>query len=462
MAVNEKHLTALREITGDGGLRTHEDLDGLDPGIDAGNFRCGVLVRPSDIDELGKILAYCSSNHIGVVAHGGRTGLAMGAVSSDGEIAVETSRLASIVSLDPVAGTVIAEAGVTLERIEKAANEYDLSVGIDLGARGTATIGGMVSTNAGGIEAFRNGITRNRVTGLQAVLADGTVFNELKEVTKANEGIDVKQLFIGAEGTLGVVTQVCLNLVPIERNRMTALVSVGEPQDAVSLYRLLHNRRDGRLLSAEMMLPAYARQAAKELNSESVLAFEPDHDATFALFEIANENGDGESFLQSVLGEAVENGAIHNAVIAKNDRERDAMWRLREESFAAEASYPHQLWFDVSVPLGRIQHYLETVERDVAALDPALALFTIAHIGDGNIHTTVASMEPLESIENQVRDICYEPLVELNGSFSAEHGIGLEKRDYLARYACPNKLKLMQLIKASLDPNGIMNPGKIL
>lgn len=462
MTIDSSHIDGLRRIVGETGIRTSDDLKGLDPGTDHENFDCGVLIRPSTVDEVSRVLAYCNEHVIGVVTQGGRTGLAMGAISKPGEIAIETSLLDNIISLDPIAGTAVVEAGVTLEKIEKAANEHGLSVGIDLSARGSATVGGMVSTNAGGIEAFRNGITRHRVVGLQAILADGKILNELKQVTKANEGIDIKQLFIGAEGTLGIVTQICLNLVPVQHNKMTALVSVDTPEDAITVYRNFRNRRDGQLLSAEMMLPAYARQAAKELDRESTLAFESDTKATFALFEVADENNSGVRFLEDVLEKCIERGSVRNAVVAKNDRERDEMWQLREESFAAEASYPHQLWFDVSVPLGRFQEYLDQVTKEIAQLDPSLALFIIAHIGDGNIHTTVASMQSLGPIEDEVRHINYRSLTDMGGSFSAEHGIGLEKRRYLAKYACPRKMSLMQSIKHTFDPAGIMNPGKML
>lgn len=462
MTVSSEHIESLRRTCGDSGVLNASDLTGHDPGAHPDNLCAGALVRPASTAEVSAVLAYCNTHGIGVVTQGGRTGLAMGAVSTVQEIVLDTSRLHGIESLDAVGGTAIVEAGVTLEALEQKANEVGLSVGIDLSARGTATIGGMVSTNAGGIEAFRNGITRQRVLGLEAILADGRVLNDLKEVSKANEGIDVRQLFIGAEGTLGVVTRIALSLVPHEPRRVTVLVSLDATGDAVRLFRQFRNASGGRLLSAELMRPAYARAAAKQLGRESTLDFEQNGGATFALYEVADDRGSGESFIEEIIGAAVERGEARNAVIAKNERQRDEMWQLREDSFAAEASYAHKLWFDVSVPLGNLDSYIATVESQTRSFDSTLAVLVIAHIGDGNVHTTVASMSSMEECEQAIRAIQYEPLAALNGSFSAEHGIGLEKREYLARYGCPTKLALMQSIKTALDPMGIMNPGKIL
>jgi len=420
------HVESLRRICGDAGVKTADDLSGRDPGAHPDNLGAGLLVRPSTIDEVSATLAYCNTHAINVVPHGGRTGLAMGAVSTAQDLVLDTSRLGAIETLDAVGGTAIVEAGVTLQQLEQVANDVGLSVGIDLSARGTATIGGMVSTNAGGIEAFRNGITRQRVLGLEAVLADGRVVSDLKQVSKANEGVDVGQLFIGAEGTLGIVTRIAISLVPHERERVTVLVSLDTTDQAVRLFRKFRNAAGGRLLSAELMRPAYARSAAKQLDLEGTLEFESDRK------------------------------------IASNERQRDSMWKLREDSFAAEANHLYRLWFDVSIPLGHLDDYIATVEARTAEFDSNLAVFIIAHIGDGNVHTTIASMSPLDQIEHAIREIQYEPLASLNGSFSAEHGIGLEKREYLERFSCPTKLAVMQSIKATLDPVGIMNPGKIL
>ena len=320
----------------------------------------------------------------------------------------------------------------------------------------------MVSTNAGGIEAFRHGVMRHRVLGLEAVLPDGRVLDDLKRVTKANEGYDVKQLFIGAEGTLGIVTQVALDLVPRGAGRATALVSCPGVGDAVKAFRRLRNRADGELLAAEIMWPDYAHATAGQLGAAEVLAFESEPDAVFVLIEVADDDGGGEAFLERALGACFEAGEARNGVIAKNRRERDTIWSIREESFLCDREYPHGYWFDVSVPLGELAGYADRLFAQIGEICPDLKLFMFGHLGDGNLHLTITSGREMPDLADPISEAVYADLAAMGGSFSAEHGIGIDKREELERYAPPERLAMMRAIKAAIDPQGIMNPGKIL
>ena len=452
----------LKKIVGVNGIQGPDTVAGLDPGWHQENLDAGLVVLPASADQVARVVAYCNRKDVSLVPHGGRTGLSGGGVSAPGAIVLQTTRMNRVLSIDPLAGTVIVEAGIVLEALEAEVAKHNLSVGIDLGARGTATIGGMVSTNAGGIEAFRNGMTRHHVLGLEVVLPDGQILDDLKTVTKANEGYDIKQLFIGAEGTLGVVTKVSLSLVPKEGRTATALVSCSGVDQAVRTFRHFRNHCDGTLLSAELMWPDYSRVTAAELGHEPVLAFETDQQALFLILEVADKKGDGRVFLENLLSECADKNEIRNAIIAKSDREKESIWQIREEPRICENRFPHGFWFDISVPLGELKNYTDKLFEEIPRIQPELKTLVFGHLGDGNLHITVTSGKVISELEDPIRRAVYQNLNALAGSFSAEHGIGIDKRESLARYTSPEKLKIMRNIKKLLDPKGIMNPGKVL
>ncbi len=463
-AIDPEQLAGLEEILGPKGVRRPDDLVGLDPGLDGENLEAGVMLLPADSAEAARAVAYLSDRGIAMVPHGGRTGLAGGGASRPGQVILQTSRMDRILAIDPVGGTALVEAGVILERLEAEVAKQGLSVGVDFAARGTATVGGMVSTNAGGNEAFRNGITRHRVLGLEVVLPDGRLLSDLKLVTKANEGYDVKQLFIGAEGTLGLITKVSLSLMPAEGQRATALVSCRTAGDAVRVYRHFRNHPAGRLLFCEAMWPDYAHLVAGALHLGDLFAFEEERSALFVLVEVAGGADPtlGERFLETALGELFEAEQVGNAVIAKNREEAERMWRVREDSFVVEQVSPDGFWHDVSVPLTGLQDYTEALFARIARVHPDLRVFLFGHLGDGNLHLTVSAGRPMPALKEAVAEAVYRGLVEIGGSFSAEHGIGREKRASLARLVSPEKQQLMRAIKQAIDPRGLMNPGKIL
>ncbi|MEM7196316.1 MAG: FAD-binding oxidoreductase [Pseudomonadota bacterium] len=454
--------SALHALFGDIECRDSADFSDLDPGFHPDNLDADLMVLPANTTEVREVLRTCNDCRVSVVTQGGRTGLSGAAVSQSGQIILDTRRMNRILQIDALSATAVVECGVTLEQLEKEANRYGLSCGIDLAARGTATIGGMVATNAGGIEAFRNGIMRNRIFGLESVLANGDVFSDLKQVSKANEGYDLKQLFVGAEGTLGVVTQVAISLVPRVEEAASVLVSSDTCDQAVALFRTLRKHPSLNLVSAEIMWPEYARLVAKETGCSNVLSFEDSDDVVFVLIEISLADQSTSEAIEAFLFEQLESGLIRNAVQAKNRSERNAMWQIREDSFVVDRAYPNGMWFDMSVPLAHMTEYSTMLRSKIPRLADGLQCFLFAHLGDGNFHATISSGNELSGLEDKIKSVVYDQLDGLGGSFSAEHGIGIDKIDALHRYVPDINLQMMHQIKSLFDPNGILNPGKVL
>lgn len=453
-------LERVAGIVGAGNLKRGEQLAAIDPGFDRKSLDAGVAVLPGSVAEVAAILELAQDERLPIVTHGGRTGLAHAGTSRAGELILMTNRLAAIRLLDAAGGLAVTEAGVTLQTLNDAAARHGLSAGIDLGARGSCTIGGMIATNAGGMEAFRYGTMRQRVLGLEAVLPGGRIMSDLTRVTKANAGYDVKQLFIGSEGTLGVVTAAVIKLEPTHAERATALAGALDATTAVALFRRLQRLSGATLTHAELMWRRHVEVNAREMGREALSAFS--QGLVYVMIEVG---GDSEvaclTALETALGEAVEAGEIDNAILAKSEEERRDIWHLRE-FWGVDRVYPGGLWFDISVPLSGLAAYAEALEARLAQHDPALRLYMIGHLGDGNLHVTVNADRPILERYGEVSALVYQGLAEAGGSFSAEHGIGLEKKSALAKLADPGKLALMRLIKSALDPHGIMNPGKVV
>jgi FAD/FMN-containing dehydrogenase len=460
MTLPAKHVAALTAIVGPAGVRTAADLAARDPGVDPRNFGAALMLRPATTAEVASVLAYCNRARLGVVPQGGRTGLSGGAESGGGEVIVSLDRFDRIELLDPVSRTAVAGAGVTLGALAAAAAVHGLAPGIDLGARDSATLGGLVSTNAGGNDAFRYGTMRQRVLGLEAVLADGGVLTALGQVRKRNEGLAVEQLLIGAEGTLGVVTRVALALVAADGPVATALAAVGDAAAAVALADALLRSSALAPVALELMSGSHARAACRASGAHALesLAAAP---YLVLLEATATTAADAAEALVALVGEAAERGLVTDAVVAQNEAQRRAQWQLRED-WAIDRERPGGLWYDVSVPLVAVPGYLDGCARRLAAHDATLDLVVIGHLGDGNLHVTVNAARPIPERYEEIAPLVTDGLAALGGSFSAEHGIGLEKKATLARLGSPVRLELMRRIKAALDPHGILNPGKVL
>ena len=453
-------LADLRALVGDWGVVTGDPLRARNYDEPAGEVRAEVLVRPRDTEQVSAVLKLCSARGQTVVTHGGLTGLVYGCAARPNDLILSLEAFNEIENVDVAGRTMRVQAGVTLQRAQEEAERFDLMFPLDLGGRGSATIGGNIATNAGGMRVVRYGMMRSLVLGVEAVLADGTVLGSLNRMLKNNAGYDLKQLFIGSEGTLGVVTRADLRLVPRPRSHGTALVACPDFNAVVKLLATMDARLGGQLSAFEVMWPEfYEMTTTAPAVNVPVL---PHGLGIYVLIEAlgADPQADTER-LEQALGVALEQGLVADAVIAKSDLERRAMWAPREDVFQTRRLGPTHN-FDVSMAIADMPGYLDTLRRSLAEQVPGAHLVVFGHVADGNLHLVVAVGEVRHRATFEAVERCvYEPLRTISGSISAEHGIGLERKAYLNISRSAAEIATMRALKAALDPRGILNPGKV-
>ena len=414
------------------------------------------VARPASTAQVSDILRACSAANQKVVVQGGLTGLCGGATPQEEEVALSLERLSGIEELDQASMTMTVLAGTPLQAIQDAADEAGFLFPLDLGARGSCNIGGNISTNAGGNEVIRFGMTRNLILGLEVVLADGTVITSLNKMLKNNAGYDLKHLFIGTEGTLGVVTRAVLRLFAKPEGRSTALVALESFDDVIRFLHFMSREFSGSLSSFEVMWDSYYDYIIEHVPTVSS-PFDERY-PIYVLTEISDKSG--QTVLENALGGELEEDRILDAVICKSEREREAVWAIRDGVGEAMAVIMDNANFDVSVPINAMAEFLNQLESEIKALLPDTALLVFGHIGDGNLHLvfTVDRKEDRKTIY----DVVYRQVGAYNGSISAEHGIGMMKRSYLHQSRSREELALMKLLKQAMDPNNILNPGRVL
>ncbi|MCB0965718.1 MAG: FAD-binding oxidoreductase [Ilumatobacter sp.] len=415
------------------------------------------LVRPRTTEQVAAALAICDRHGQTVVTQGGLTGLAGGAVPRPGDVALSLERMTGIDEIDHAAATMTVRAGTTLEAAQHAALDAGFELTYDLGARGTATVGGNVATNAGGNRVIRYGMTREHVLGLEGVLADGTVVSSLNKLLKNNAGYDLKQLFIGTEGTLGVVTRVVFRLRPAPTSRTTALLACPD-YDAV-LANLSSFRRVPHLSAFEVMWPSYYDVIAERRGGIT-----PPIDigsGRAAVIELSGDDPDGDLVLmESMIGEAIAQETVTDAFLARSAADTEAIWAMREAGPTdGIVGLQH---FDVGLPTGDIDRFVATVERRLAEVWPDVVVYAFGHIADGNVHCNPTVGTDDHDVVERMESIVYDTVAEFAGSVSAEHGIGTVKKPYLDRSRSATEIALMRRLKDALDPNGILNPGKVV
>lgn len=455
-------LSRIREISGPKGLITGEDVRAR-PADWMGQTRCNALaiVRPASTEKLSKIMQVCHEQGQPVVAAGGLTGLVHGADASDREIIVSLERMTDVEDMDSIGRTVTVQAGAPMQKVQEAAESAGMMFAVDLGARGSATIGGNIATNAGGNQVIRYGMMREHVLGLEAVLADGTVVSSMNTLLKNNTGYDLKQLFIGSEGTLGLVTRAVLRLAPRPKSDNTAMVALPDFAALTSFFQHVGHNLGGALTSFEVMWKEHYELVAVESGRHT-----PPLDPGEAYYVIVEATGNDAEFdtemFTRVLEQAVESELISDAAIASSKAQRDAIWNIREDIEALGKALMPATVFDISLPIKEMEAYVAGLRSSVhATWGHEARLIIFGHLGDCNLHVVVAPRPWSDEARKQVEKIVYQPLAEIGGAISAEHGIGLEKRDYLHLSRSPEEIALMRTLKATLDPKGILNPGKI-
>ena len=455
-------LADLRALLGEQGVVTGERLAGRVYDQHVGPVLAQVLVRPADTTQVSAVLRLCHARRQPVVPHGGLTGLVYGGAVGEDEIILSLEALNRIESVDVAGRTMRVEAGVTLQRVQEEAERFNLMFPLDLGARGTATIGGNISTNAGGMRVVRYGMMRSLVLGLEVVLADGTVLCSLNRMLKNNAGYDLKQLFIGTEGTLGIVTRADLRLVPRPVSSASAFVACRDFGAIPELLGMLDARLGGQLSAFEALWPQFYELTTTAPARSSPLL--PYGHGIYVLIEAlgADPGADQERF-ERVLTDALEREVIVDAVIAKSEAERRSMWAPREDVFQMDRYGPSHS-FDVSLAIGDMPHYLETVRRALQEQVPGAQMWVFGHVADGNLHIAVCAGDAQKHAAtfDAVERCVYEPLRGITGSISAEHGIGLERKPYLEISRTQAEIATMRALKAALDPRGILNPGKVI
>ena len=428
--------------------------------------RTPMMLRPGSVDEVAAILKLANETKTAIVPQGGNTGLVGGQIPHHGEVVLSLTRLDKILEVDAVSNTMTVEAGVTLQRARQAAAEVDRLYPQLLPSEGTCTIGGNLSTNAGGTAAIAHGIARSHALGLEVVLADGRILHNLNKLKKDNTGYDLKNLFIGSEGTLGIITAAVLRLVPRPRSVETAFAGVPSPQAAVDLLNLATDRTAGGVTSFELMLRAGV-EAVVKFDSSSRMPL-TGNDPWFVLIELSSQAQSGlRGVMEEILAAGHDKGLVLDATIADSGAQGKAFWRIREMFGEVQRHIGASIKHDVSVPVAAIPAFIAEANAAVTKLIPGTRPLPFGHVGDGNIHFNLSQPAGADQAAfiarwSEVNAVVDKIVLKYHGSISAEHGIGKLKRESLAKVKDPVALELMRGLKRMLDPNGILNPGKVL
>jgi D-lactate dehydrogenase (cytochrome) len=424
-----------------------------------------LVLRPGSVAEVAAILRLANETKTPIVPQGGNTGLVGGQVPHGGEVLLSLRRLNRIREVDATSNAMTCEAGVVLAKAQAAAADVDRLFPLSLGAEGSCTIGGNLSTNAGGTSALAYGVARDLVLGLEVVLADGQIWHGLNKLKKDNTGYDLKHLFMGAEGTLGVITAAVLKLFPRPRAVETAFIGLPSPRAAIALLNLVQERTGGAATSFELIKSLGLELALR--HGRGVRDPLPSKHPWYVLLQLSSQSAGLRAVMEDVLAAAAERGLIEDATIAESLDQAKAFWHIREILPEAQKPEGGSVKHDISVPIASVPQFLEQADAAVEKLIPGVRPVPFGHIGDGNIHYNVsqpvgADKEAFLARWYEVNAVVDDVVAKLGGSISAEHGIGVMKRDLLPGVKDPVALNLMRTFKRTLDPNNILNPGKVV
>jgi FAD/FMN-containing dehydrogenase len=424
------------------------------------------VLRPRDTEEVAFAIRACAAAGVSIVPQGGNTGLVGGGVPHGG-VVLSLSRLDRIREVDPVNATITVEAGCILKDVQDAADAADSLFPLSLASEGSCRIGGNLATNAGGTAVLRYGNMRELVLGLEVVLADGRVWNGLKGLRKDNTGYDLKDLFVGSEGTLGIITAAVLKLFPKPRERVTAFVGCDSPEAALRLFARMRKAAADQLTAFEY-IPRFGLEIVLKHVPGAVRPLAGDH-AAYALIELSALQADAElqAHIETVLADAIEAGLVEDATIGASEAQNQALWSLRERLSEVQGYEGGSIKHDVAVPVSRVAEFITQATRACEAAMPGIRVCAFGHFGDGNIHFNLSQPVGMEKRAflgewERFNRIVHDLVDRMGGSIAAEHGIGLIKRDELVRYKDPVAIDLMRALKRTLDPMNILNPGKVV
>jgi FAD/FMN-containing dehydrogenase len=428
------------------------------------------VVRPGSTNEVASVLQCCARHGVPVVPQGGNTGLVGGALPdrSGQQLVLVLDRMRAIRELDDVGKTVTVEAGLELAHVHAAALAKGLEFPLSMGSEGSCTVGGMLSTNAGGTAVLRYGNARDLCLGLEVVTGQGRIWHGLGRLRKDNTGYDLRNLFIGAEGTLGIITAAVLKLMPLPRVRISAMTLMDSPAQAITFLKHAQDRL-GSMLTAFELMSAPCLQLVAHYFPQIQQPFQLDASSYAVLLELVDFESEAHAIgmLEGLLEQALAMGLVQDAVIPQSLAQSDRFWELREHIPLAQVEDGQNIKHDVSLPISRIDRFMHEAQDTVARHCPGARVIAFGHLGDGNLHFNVAAPRGQDAIEfmrrkDEVQRIVHDLVHELGGSISAEHGIGSMKTGELIRYKDSEAVALMRMIKTALDPLGIMNPGKVL
>ncbi|UPJ79406.1 FAD-binding oxidoreductase [Bradyrhizobium sp. 183] len=419
------------------------------------------VVRPRTTEQVSAFLRLCHRERVPVATQGGMTGLVRGALPNSSEIVLSMERMNAVEEVDTLAGTAVAQAGAPLQKIHERVEQEGYMFPIDLGARGSCTIGGNVSTNAGGNRVIRYGMTRDLILGLEVVTADGIVLQGLRKHIKNNTGIDLKQLFIGSEGILGVVTRAALRIFPAPAERQVALCALPSFPQVTSFLRMARKHLGGELTAFELMWNEYYRLTVERV--KGVIGPLPTRYPFYVLVEASGDHADRiHADQEKLLEAAIVENLIVDATLSNTNASAEAMWRIRDSSGELARTFPYaaRISFDVSLAIDRMDEYTRSIGASIKTIDTSAFLIVFGHVGDGNLHLDVHHENTPTKGEDLER-LVYQITGDFDGSISAEHGIGILKRPYLKISRTQEEIETMRMLKRALDPNRILNPGRI-
>ena len=452
-------LEDIKKIIGSNAILEGSDISNRASSYwDATPISAKAIVKPKHTDELSLILKQMNDQKQILVTHGGLTGCAQAANTTPDHIALSMERMNKIIEIDDVGGTVTLEAGVILENVQNAVAEKGFFFPLDLGARGSCTVGGNAATNAGGINVIRYGMMRNHILGMEVVLADGTILSSMNKVIKNNSGSDLKQLFIGSEGPLGIITKLIVKLESAPKSKETAIAALDSFSNVIQFLNHMKKEAASSLSAFEVMWGGYYDAVTTKGHHKAPIARNAPY---YVITECTGTNSrhDLDAFM-STMEKAFDENIIQDAVIPSSEQQRNEIWNVREGFEPILTNDPIFL-YDISLPIIHMEEYVREVETSIARTWPQSDCFVIGHIGDGNLHLFICPKEGDESLHHKSNQIVYDPLKRFGGSVSAEHGIGIEKKEWLSHCRSDTEIILMKTLKKTLDPNNILNPGVI-